>query len=107
MSDPAIPLDLKQAPRVIRQALHSGARVDFTKHAYDEMAADGLTVRDVHRALTSCRAIRRDRDVRSGDWKYTVEGASERKRIGVVTVIDTDPLGLTIITVWEVKGRWR
>ena len=106
MSESVIPLDLKQASRVIRQALLAGVRVEFTKHAYDEMAADDLTVLDVHRALASCRTVRRDRDPRFGDWKYTVEGTSDRKRIGVVTVIDTDPLGLTIITVWEVKSRW-
>jgi hypothetical protein len=100
-------LDFANAARLIREALRSGARVDFTKHAYDELAADHLTVLDAQHALESCRVVRREHDLKFGNWKYTVEGRSDTRTIGVVLAIDTDPLGLTIITVWEVKGRWR
>jgi hypothetical protein len=61
----------------------------------------------VRQALRTCRVVRREHDVRFGNWKYTVEGTSDERRIGVVVVIETDPDGLLVITVWEVKSRWR
>jgi hypothetical protein len=106
MSRGGVALDEREAARRIREALAAGCGVTLTAHAWEELAADKLTVVDIRQALKTCRVVRRERDVRFGNWKYTVEGTSDERRIGVVVVIETDPDGLLVITVWEVKGRW-
>ena len=49
--------------------------VNYTKHFWEELIADGLSMEDV---LTACRsgAVRMEpeQDIKTGQWKYRIEG---------------------------------
>ena len=64
------------------------------------MAADRLTVFDVQRCFLTGEIVERQRDLRTGEWKYVVEGetVSGHKAITVSKVGPTKKL--SIITVY-------
>jgi hypothetical protein len=44
-----------------------------TTHADEEMYEDGLTIWDVEAAVLAGEIIERQRDHRSGEWKYVIQ----------------------------------
>lgn len=64
------------------------------------MEADGLTVFDVEQCILTGKVAARQKDRRTGEWKYVVEGGSlDDERMRVVAKIG--PTGkLVIITVF-------
>ena len=63
-------------PRIfkrIRDLILSGRYV-VTAHAYDEMADDNMTIRDVERTVLTGTIRERQRDIEGAEWKYRVRG---------------------------------
>ena len=64
--------------RVLRrmQALVQASEYVLTLHGHEEMEADGLTVYDIENVILSARILERQRDQRTNEWKYLVEGVT-------------------------------
>ena len=62
--------------RVLRrmQALVRASEYILTLHGHGEMEADGLTLYDVEHVILTGRIVERQRDQRTNEWKYLVEG---------------------------------
>jgi hypothetical protein len=92
--------------REIRDLVTAGCAVTLTTHAREAMADDAVSFVDVVHVLRS-GVVRRapDCDVRTGDWKVRVEGTSDERHLCVVVVVEADPVGVRVVTVWEVKRR--
>lgn len=72
--------------RVLRrmQALvHAGEYV-LTLHGHEEMEADGLTVYELEHVILAGRIVERQRDQRTNEWKYLVEGETLEGNAAVV-----------------------
>ncbi|MBI4869967.1 MAG: DUF4258 domain-containing protein [Candidatus Riflebacteria bacterium] len=83
----------------MRQKVRQGEYV-MTLHADDEMNADECTIEDVESGIMSGSVVERQKDHRTGEWKYRIRGVtSEQKDLDVVV-----KLGVTgkvvIITVF-------
>ncbi len=64
----------------------------MTVHAIDEMETDGLTVFDIERCILTGQIVERQKDLRTGEWKYLVYGQT----VGgadAVTVAKIGPAG--------------
>ena len=90
--------------RIIRQVhqLVLERRYVVTLHAYDEMAADSLSVWDVESALLNGEVLEQQRDRQSAELKYRIGGRSlDRRSLEIVAKIG--PTGrLVIITGYAV-----
>ncbi len=87
--------------RRIRELARTGRYV-LTKHGYEEMKADGLSILDVENCLITGALVEWQRDRESSQWKFLVEGATlSGDRAAVVAKLG--PNGeLFIITVYIV-----
>jgi hypothetical protein len=85
--------------RRIRRLVRAGRYV-MTIHGHEEMEADGLILSDVERIVLTGKIVERQKDQRTGEAKYIVEGRSMRdEKAAVVTKVG--PGGrLVIITVY-------
>jgi hypothetical protein len=73
-----------------------------TLHAYDEMAADSLSLWDVESALLNGEVLEQQRDRQSAEPKYRIGGRSLDGR-SLEVVAKVGPTGkLVIITVYAV-----
>jgi len=65
-------------PRILKRLRDLVLSSDYvvTVHAYDEMAADDLTVWDVESAFITGEILERQKDGRTGESKYRVRGRS-------------------------------
>ncbi len=65
-------------PRILKRlhALILSREYVVTLHAYDEMAADDLTVWDVESAILTGKIVEKQKDARTKEWKYRVRGSS-------------------------------
>lgn len=77
----------------------------MTLHAEEEMNDDGLTVYDVERCILTGEIVERQKDARTGEWKYLVRGQTlNGDAIGVVAKLS--PTGkLVFITVYRLRGE--
>ena len=74
----------------------------MTLHAYDEMAADSLSLWDVESALLNGEVLEQQRDRQSAERKYRIGGRSLDER-SLEVVAKVGPTGkLVIITVYAV-----
>ncbi len=72
----------------------------MTLHGRDEMADDDLTFVEVRQIVLAGRIVERQRDRRTGEWKYLVQGETADGRTGTV-VAKLGPTGrLVVITVY-------
>ena len=72
----------------------------MTVHGREEMRADGLTTAEVREIVLAGRIVERQRDSRTGEWKYLIEGDTVGGRTGTV-VAKAGPMGrVVIITVY-------
>jgi len=72
----------------------------MTLHAEEEMSDDNLTVFDVEHAILIGKIVERQKDHKTGEWKYLVKG---KTLIGseIVVVTKLSPTDkLVIITVY-------
>lgn len=72
----------------------------LTFHAEDEMVQDRLTSFDVENVLLTGRIVRRQKDSKTDEWKYVVEGQTHGSEIAVVVTKLTFSRKLVIITVY-------
>ena len=87
---------LKRAKELIR-----ASQFVMTLHAEDEMLADDLSVYDVESAVLTGRIVERQKDRRSGEWKYLVSGQSIDGD-AVTVVMKLGPTGrAVVITVFR------
>ena len=86
----------------IRQAVRLGT-YDFTQHAVEEMAEDGLGVFDVEGALLGGAIVRTERDDVRGN-RYVLRGVASDgvTPVGVVgRFVSSD--ALLVVTVYEIS----
>jgi Domain of unknown function (DUF4258) len=71
-----------------------------TVHGAEEMAADGLTASDIEMCFLTGGIVERQKDGRTGEWKYVLEGdtVSGQEAVAVSKVGPTKKL--VIITVY-------
>jgi hypothetical protein len=73
-------------------------------HAQEEMEDDGLTVLDIESCILTGAIVERQRDRRTGEWKYVVQGKSLSGEECVV-VGKLAPGGKCgLLTVYVLKG---
>lgn len=94
------PFTKDQAKAALTSCLEDGTTI-LTRHFRDELVDDDLTMEDV---LVACRSgavvMAPEKDIRSGDWKYRIEGyTAERRHIAVV--FSLRPAAVVFITVFE------
>jgi len=76
------------------------SRYVVTIHGREEMDADALNVFDVEHCILTGEVVERQRDYRTGEWKYLVEGRILSGARAVV-VSKVGPTGtLVIITAY-------
>ena len=85
--------------RQIRRLLRAGRYV-MTVHGQGEMEADGLTLPDVERVLLTGKIVERQKDRRTGEMKYIVEGLGVHDRRAIVVTKIGRSAKLVIITVY-------
>ena len=82
------------------QALVRAGEYVVTHHGHEEMEADGLTVYDVEHVLLSGRIVERQRDLRTHEWKYIVEGETAAGDAAVVLGKIGPTSKLVVLTVY-------
>jgi len=83
----------------IRECVHN-RRYVMTLHAEEEMDEDGLSIYDVEHCLLTGQIEERQKDNKTGEWKYRISGESIGGKI-VEVVVKFGPTGkLAIITVY-------
>jgi hypothetical protein len=93
-------LSRDQAKANLNRCLEEGA-VIYSQHFRDELANDDLTTGDI---LTVCGSgailMAPEKDIRTGQWKYRIEGmTADRRQVAVVFTFRTDLA--VFITVFE------
>ena len=88
--------------RALRRSVQEGTYL-ITVHGTDEMEQDGLTMIDLETCILTGSIVERQRDQRTGEHKYVVEGeASGGERMAVVAKLR--PGGtmaiLTVFRIW-------
>lgn len=76
------------------------SRYVMTIHAVEEMEADGLTLFDVEHCILSGKIVERQKDRKTDEWKYLVEGQTlaDDKAVVVAKIAPTGKL--VILTVY-------
>ncbi|MFH0982767.1 MAG: DUF4258 domain-containing protein [Planctomycetota bacterium] len=78
------------------------SRYVASTHAVEEMEADGLTIFDVEHGILTGTILERQRDRRTGDRKYVIEGQTlDDENVHIVAKIGPTRK-LVIITVYWV-----
>ena len=88
--------------RVLRrmQALVRANAYVLTLHGQEEMEADALTVYDVEHVILGGRIVERQRDQRSIEWKYLVQGETLEGDAAVVVCKIGPTRKLVVLTVY-------
>jgi hypothetical protein len=82
------------------QTLVRASEYVLTLHGHEEMEADGLTVYDVEHVVLSGRIVGRQRDRRTNEWKYLVEGETLDGDAAVVVGKIGPTRKLVVLTVY-------
>jgi hypothetical protein len=77
-----------------RAAIRAG-EFEIATHAFEELAADGLTVLDLEMSVLTGRIVERQRDRTTGERKHVIEGRA------------VDGLGVTVVAKWNSLGRMK
>lgn len=76
-------------------------RYVMTVHAEEEMDDDRLSVFDVESAILTGRIVERQRDWRTREWKYVINGhGTDGERVGVVAKLSPSR-HLVILTTYR------
>jgi hypothetical protein len=101
-------LSAQEATDLLRYCLSDGAIVPG-KHFRDELANEGLDMVDVQYVLRSGAIyVPGEQDIKTGDWKYRIEGFSPEGKIwlAIVFCFKANDRGF-LITCFSVKGKSR
>jgi hypothetical protein len=92
-----------EAENLVRKCLSSG-RVILGKHFRDELANEGLDILDAHNLLRRGNILQQpEPDIRTGDWKYRMEGTDlEGNPLAVVFCFKDEATGF-LITVFSIR----
>ena len=66
---------------------------DLRLHALEELEADGFSVRDLESCVLTGLIVERQRDFRTGEWKYVIAGSA------------LDGSSVTLVAKWIATGR--
>jgi len=88
----------------MRDLVRRGSYV-MTVHGQEEMEADGLSLPDVEHVVLTGAILERQRDQRTGEAKYVVEGSSLNERRTSVAAKIGHTGRLVIITVYLSIGE--
>jgi hypothetical protein len=80
------------------------SRYVMTVHGHEEMEADRLSVFDVEHCILTGEIIERQKDHRSGEWKYLVEGRTLNGDQAIV-VSKIGPTGKIVVLTVYLVGR--
>ena len=96
-------LSRAEAVDLVRHCLSAG-RVIPGKHFREELANEGLDILDAHHVLRTGNIFQEpEPDIRSGDWKYRMEGTDlEGKPLAVVFCFKDESTGF-LITVFSIR----
>ncbi|WP_218576675.1 DUF4258 domain-containing protein [Desulfobacter latus] len=86
--------------QLMREAIRTRNYV-MTLHAEEEMNDDNLTIFDVERIILSGKIIERQKDRRTAEWKYVIEGNDISKEIAVAVSKISVTGKMVIITVYK------
>ena len=88
--------------RILRQIQQKVQTLEYMMsiHAEEEMEDDGLTIFDVEHVLLTGKIVERQRDRRTGEWKYLAEGQTRGSEVAVVVTKLSTTGKLVIITVY-------
>ena len=74
----------------------------MTLHAEEEMDDDGLTIFDVESGILTGKIVKRNKDRKTTEWKYTIIGQTiSGNKIGIITKLSITNK-LVIITVYKI-----
>jgi hypothetical protein len=92
-----------EAANLVRRCLSTG-RVIPGKHFREELADEGLDILDAHNVLRTGIIFQEpEPDIRTGDWKYRIEGIDlEGKPLAVVFCFKDEATGF-LITVFSIR----
>ena len=86
----------------MRERVQAG-RYIMTVHGHEEMEADRLNVFDIEHCVLTGAIVDRQKDRRTNEWKYAVEGEA-LSRSPAMVVAKVGPTGkLVIITVYLIR----
>ena len=96
-------LSRAEATDLVRNCLSAG-RVISGKHFREELANEGLDIFDAYNVLRMGIILHEpEPDIRSGDWKYRIEGTDlEGKPLAVVFCFKDEATGF-LITVFSMR----
>ena len=88
--------------RILRQIQQKVQTLEYVMsiHAEEEMDDDGLTIFDVEHVLLTGQIAERQKDDRTGEWKYLVEGRTHGSEVATVVTKLSITGKLVIITVY-------
>jgi len=92
-----------EAADLVRYCLSAG-RLIPGKHFREELANEGLDILDAHNVLKTGNIFQEpEPDIRSGDWKYKMEGTDlEGRPLAVVFCFKDESTGF-LITVFSIR----
>jgi hypothetical protein len=96
-------LSRTEAADLVRECLSAG-RLIPGKHFREELANEGLDILDAYYVLRKGNIFQEpEPDIRSGDWKYRMEGTDlEGKPLAVVFCFKDESTGF-LITVFSIR----
>ncbi len=96
-------LSRAEAEDLVRRCLSAG-RLIPGRHFREELAAEGLDILDAYHVLKNGRILNEpEPDIRTGDWKYRMEGIDlDGKGLAVVFCFKDDSTGF-LITAFGIR----
>ncbi|MDE0085392.1 MAG: DUF4258 domain-containing protein [Candidatus Poribacteria bacterium] len=88
--------------RILRRIQQKVRTLEYVMsiHAEEEMDDDGLTIFDVEHILLTGEIIERQKDYRTGEWKYLVEGQTQGSNVVIIVTKLSLSGKLVIITIY-------
>ena len=100
-------LTATEAVNLLRQCLESG-RIVLTRHFREELQADGLSLQEAYYVLRTGTVFDPpEPDIKTGEWKYRVEGAEPDGKWLVIIFCFKEVDTVFLITVWSVEQARR
>jgi hypothetical protein len=97
-------LTRSEATDLVRHCLSSG-KVRYGRHFKEELANEALAIQDAYHVLKRGVILREpEQDIRTGEWKYRMEGADvEGKRLAVVFCFK-EAEATFLITIFSIRA---
>jgi hypothetical protein len=97
---------LQEAQDLLRFCLGVGGEVVPGQHFREELANEGLTIEEAWSVLRTGTVFDPpEHDIRTGEWKYKVEGHELGGKWLVITFSFKSISRAYLITVWSVQAR--